>query len=120
MIQGLPTVKPSLNQRTKQLFLLLMCLPTLLSSQGLTKGPAWPDGTTMDKWFQDTARVDMDQLGKQYVVTDLGVMEDSTLVQTKALQSVIDRAAKEGGGVVVIPRGTFLCGSLFFRQGTHL
>ena len=45
---------------------------------------------------------------------------DSTKLQTEALQRVIDMAAESGGGVVVIPRGTFLSGSLFFRQGTHL
>jgi polygalacturonase len=42
------------------------------------------------------------------------------VVQTKAIQAVIDRAAQEGGGVVVIPEGTFLTGALFFKQGTHL
>ncbi len=41
-------------------------------------------------------------------------------VQTKELQAVIDRCASEGGGVIVIPRGTFLSGSLFFKPGTHL
>ena len=35
------------------------------------------------------------------------------------MQAVIDIAAKEGG-VVVIPKGTFLSGSLFFTQNTHL
>ena len=45
---------------------------------------------------------------------------DSTLIQTKAIQAVIDKAAAEGGGVVVVPQGTFLSGAVFFRQGTHL
>ena len=54
------------------------------------------------------------------MVTDYGVKKDSTLVQTLAIQYVIDRAAKQGGGVIVIPQGTFLSGGLFFRQGTHL
>ncbi len=84
------------------------------------KTALFPDGTPIPAWFSDTSRVDVTQLGKQYVVTDYGVSTDSTIVQTEALQAVIDRAAQEGGGVVVIPRGTFLSGSLFFRQGTHL
>ena len=84
------------------------------------KTALFPDGTPIPAWFSDTTRVDVTQLGKQYVVTDYGVSTDSTIVQTEALQAVIDRAAQEGGGVVVIPRGTFLSGSLFFRQGTHL
>ena len=80
----------------------------------------WPDGTPMDKWFSDTSKVDASTLGQQYVVTDYGVSNDSTIVQTQQLQAVIDKAASEGGGVVVIPRGTFLSGSLFFKPGTHL
>ncbi len=80
----------------------------------------WPDGTTMDAFFSDTSKVDVRTLGKQYVITDYGVRNDSSLVQTKEIQAVIDRCASEGGGVVVIPEGTFLSGSLFFKQGTHL
>ena len=80
----------------------------------------WPDGTVMDAWFKDTTKVDVKTLGRQYVITDFGVKQDSTLVQTKAIQAVIDRAAQEGGGVVVIPEGTYLTGALFFKQGTHL
>ena len=80
----------------------------------------WPDGTVMDAWFKDTTKVDMNALGRQYVITDYGVKNDSTLVQTTAIQAIIDRAAQEGGGVVVVPQGTFLTGALFFKQGTHL
>lgn len=46
--------------------------------------------------------------------------QDSTILQTKQIQAVIDRCATEGGGVVVVPQGTFLTGALFFRPGTHL
>lgn len=80
----------------------------------------WPDGTPMDAWFANHQKVNPDALGKQYVVTDYGVSSDSTIVQTQALQKVIDRCAGEGGGVVVIPEGTFLSGALFFRPRTHL
>ncbi len=80
----------------------------------------WPDGTKMDKWFSDTTKVSVASLGKQYVITDYGVKNDPNLLQTEAIQQVIDRCAKEGGGVVVIPSGTFLTGSLFFKPGTHL
>lgn len=80
----------------------------------------WPDGTVMDAWFSNTQKVDVSTLGKQYIVTDYGVKNDSTIVQTEALQAVIDKAAKEQGGVIVIPQGTFLSGALFFKQGTHL
>ena len=80
----------------------------------------WPDGTPMDKWFKDTTKVDIATLGRQYVITDYGVVAGSSEVQTRQIQAVIDRCAQEGGGVVVVPAGTFVTGALFFRQGTHL
>ena len=80
----------------------------------------WPDGSQMDKWFDDTTHVDVAKLGKQYVITDYGVANDSNVVQTEAIQKVIDLAASNGGGVIVIPQGTFLSGSLFFKPNTHL
>ena len=42
------------------------------------------------------------------------------LLQTEQIQAVIDKAAQEGGGVICIPQGTFLSGSLFFKPHTHL
>lgn len=80
----------------------------------------FPNGEAVPEWFCDTSRVNIDTLGTKYVLTDYGVEADSTLLQTEAIQRVIDLVASRGGGVVVVPRGTFLSGSLFFRQGTHL
>ena len=57
---------------------------------------------------------------KNYVITDHGVIADSNIVNTKSIQQVIDKAAKKGGGTIVIPKGTFLTGALFFKQGTNL
>src|SRR5690606_30691519 len=80
----------------------------------------FPDGTPIPDWFRETTQTPLSELGKAYTITDYGVERDSSLVQTKALQSVIDLAAEKGGGVVVIPEGVFLTGSLFFKQNTHL
>ena len=80
----------------------------------------WPDGTPIDKWFADTRKVDEASLGKRYIITDYGVKTDSTLVQTAAIQEIIDHVAFAGGGAIVVPKGTFLSGALFFRQGTNL
>ena len=104
----------------RRLLTLCLALIATLSLSAAKKKALWPDGTPMDPWFADTTQVDLNQLGRRYVVTDYGVSTDSTQVQTQALQRVIDRCASEGGGVVVVPRGTFLSGSLYFRQGTHL
>ena len=103
--------------------MLMMVLAVCAGARSKKKAapqPTWPDGTVMASFFSDTARVSTDTLGRRYVVTDYGVSRDSNIVQTQQLQAVIDRAAGEGGGVVVIPQGTFLSGALFFRPGTHL
>ena len=104
---------------------LIVCLVLLLTStmtmgkKKVAKQDLWPDGTPVSEWFRDTTRVNLTAL-KHYVVTDYGVDGYSTEVQTGKLQAVIDRAAQEGGGVIVIPRGTFVSGALFFKPGTHL
>ncbi len=102
----------------KKTILSIICL---LAAAGATAGEKWPDGTPVSKWFSDTIPVNPDTLGKRYVVTDYGVVKgDSTLIQTEAIQKVIDLAAANGGGVVTIPEGVYLSGSLFFKPGTHL
>lgn len=80
----------------------------------------FPDGTPVPAWFSDTAKLKPEASGKLFVVTDFGVLADSTIVQTSALQNVIDKAAAQGGGVIVIPKGTFLSGALFFKPKTKL
>ena len=106
----------------KQTFLaaLAILLATAPCLGRTTKPLQWPDGTVVDRWFADTTTVKLQDLGRQYVITDYGVARDSSIVQTAAIQAVIDRCAQEGGGVVVVPQGTFCSGSLFFKEGTHL
>ena len=107
--------KTNLNDMKRTLLLIGL----LLAAWGVAAHEQFPDGTPIDKWFYEVDGVDVEALGERFVVTDYGVKQDSTLIQTEALQAVIDRAA-EKGGVVVIPKGVFLSGSLFFKQGTHL
>jgi polygalacturonase len=57
---------------------------------------------------------------KLYKITDYGALSDSSVVNTRAIQKVIDQCALEGGGTVVIPSGHFLTGALFFKQGVRL
>lgn len=102
------------------LMLLMTCTVALGQKKKVNRQELWPDGTPISEWFSDTSRVDVSQLGKRYVVTDFGVKNYSEQVQTEKIQAVIDRCAQEGGGVVVIPRGFVVSGSLFFKQGTHL
>ncbi|UOQ97269.1 glycosyl hydrolase family 28 protein [Hymenobacter sp. 5317J-9] len=57
---------------------------------------------------------------KDYVITQYGASTDSTKLNTQAIQQVIDKASAAGGGTVVIPKGVFLSGALFFKPNTHL
>lgn len=104
----------------KRILILFFSLFTLHFSLQAAKHETWPDGSAMDAWFQDTTKVSLSSLGPQYRVTDYGIKADSTLLQTAQIQSLIDRAASEGGGVIVFPRGTYLSAALFFKPGTHL
>lgn len=97
----------------------LLCLLMLLPLVGFASTEKFPDGSKIPAWFGDARPIEQAALGERFVVTDYGVQQDSTLLQTEQLQAVIDRAAAKGG-VVVIPKGVFLSGSLFFKQGTHL
>jgi hypothetical protein len=99
---------------------LLVACTAVMGAKKKKQVELFPDGTPIPAWFSDTTKVDVDKLGKKYVITDYGVRYDPTLVQTEKIQAVIDRAAAEGGGVIVIPEGVFQSGSLFFKQGTHL
>ncbi|MCS3531650.1 glycoside hydrolase family 28 protein [Chryseobacterium sp. JUb7] len=90
------------------------------SSAEVKSQDKFPDGTAISKWFKENKPTDINKLGKKYILTDNGVKNDSTILQTKQLQAVIDQAAKNGGGVIVVPKGTFLISSVFFKQGTHL
>ncbi len=99
---------------------MLILLMAATADAKRNREQVWPDGTPMQEWFTDTVKVDVEQLGKKYVITDYGVKRDSTVLQTEAIQAVIDRAKADGGGVVVVPEGTYFTGSLFFPQGTHL
>ncbi|WP_300725284.1 glycosyl hydrolase family 28 protein [uncultured Bacteroides sp.] len=102
---------------------IFLCLFTLVfglyAVPGLGKD-LFPDGTPIPDWFYRTEIIPVDRLGKIYNIADWGVLADSTLVQTEKIQAVIDKAAEDGGGVIYIPEGTFLSGSLFFKPRTHL
>lgn len=58
-------------------------------------------------------------MGRPYSLTEYNIKDDGT-VQTKEIQQVIDMIYKQGGGVLVIPKGTYRTGSLYFKQGVHL
>ena len=79
----------------------------------------FPDGTPIEEWFYDIEVPALESLGKQYDITEYGVFDDGK-IHTQELQNLIDRIHAEGGGVMVVPKGTYRTGALFFKQGVNL
>lgn len=110
----------------KKRLIAILALATALSFVASAKKPLklqpllWPDGTEVSDWFKDASVPALETLGKIYKISDFGAISDPNIVQTELIQSVIDKAAADGGGVVVIPEGIYKSGALFFKQGTHL
>ena len=55
----------------------------------------------------------------RYVITDYGVLESCSELQTEKIQSVLD-LCKNGGGTVVIPKGRFYTAALYMHSDTTL
>ncbi|NDW17813.1 exopolygalacturonase [Dysgonomonas sp. 216] len=97
--------------------LLLVAIILGFNAQGQD---LFPDGTKIPDWYNQYKETDIKTLGKTFYITDYNVINDSCIIQTEKIQAVIDKAQNEGGGVIIIPKGTFLSGSLFFKPKTHL
>jgi len=53
-------------------------------------------------------------------ITAYGAVADDKTVNTVAIQRAIDALAAKGGATVLVPRGVFVSGALFFKPGVHL
>jgi polygalacturonase len=79
----------------------------------------FPDGTEIGEWFYETEIPKLSELGRPYSLKDFGIPADGT-VQTERIQNVIDQAAENGGGVIVVSGGTWTSGALYFPQSVNL
>lgn len=103
----------------------LVCLNFLLFFSSCSENKAvssnnFPDGTPIPEWFSDTTKIDPASLGQWYSIADNGAVADDSTMNTEAIQNLIDSVSANGGGVIVIPEGTFKSGAIFFKPGTHL
>lgn len=57
---------------------------------------------------------------RELLITKSGAVADDSTVNTKAIQAAIDQLAAQGGGTVVVPKGVFVSGALFFKPKVHL
>ena len=53
-------------------------------------------------------------------VKDCGAVGDGVTLDTKAIQATIDSVAALGGGVVEVPSGVYLTGSIWLRDNIDL
>ncbi|HEX7366786.1 MAG TPA: glycosyl hydrolase family 28 protein [Pelobium sp.] len=59
-------------------------------------------------------------VAKTYNITNFGAKGDSLTLNTQAIQKAIDFAYNAGGGKVLIPKGTFLSGTIFLKSNVEL
>lgn len=79
----------------------------------------FPDGTPINHWFYETQMPKLTDFKRPYSLSDYGIAADDQL-HTAEIQGLIDHIHAEGGGVLVVPQGTYRTGALFFRPGVHL
>ncbi|MDO4961210.1 MAG: glycosyl hydrolase family 28 protein [Eubacteriales bacterium] len=88
----------------------------------------FPDGTGIGDFFYDESVPDIGAFRKQYTLEPSTADRDMRTakiqagrdMRTSEIQALIDRAHSDGGGVLVIPAGTYHTGALFLRPGVHL
>jgi hypothetical protein len=54
------------------------------------------------------------------VISKHGAVGDGQTLNTPAIQAAIDRCATNGGGDIIVPKGTFVTGAIFLKQGVNL
>lgn len=52
-------------------------------------------------------------------VRDFGATGNGATLDTKAVQEAIEHVAAKGGGLVTVPKGTYLCGSIWLRSNVE-
>lgn len=57
---------------------------------------------------------------KIYNVVDFGAKGDGETLNTKAIQKAIEKVARNGGGTIFFPAGTYISGTLFMKNNITL
>ncbi len=57
---------------------------------------------------------------KKYLVTEFGIKNDGKTLNTKAIQSLIDKVNLKGGGTIIFPKGQYLSGSILMKSKVNL
>ena len=57
---------------------------------------------------------------RELMVTSAGAVGNASTVNTRAIQAAIDQLAAKGGGTVIVPKGIFISGAIFFKPNVNL
>jgi polygalacturonase len=57
---------------------------------------------------------------REYNITGYGSISDTTVLSTKAIQAAIDDCSRNNGGKVIIPAGSYLTGTLYFKSNVTI
>ncbi|MCK0188950.1 glycosyl hydrolase family 28 protein [Arenibacter sp. F20364] len=58
--------------------------------------------------------------GQTYYILDYGAKDSHADLSTKAIQAAIDACSKNGKGTVIIPKGTYVTGTLFLKSNATI
>lgn len=56
----------------------------------------------------------------EYNIVDYGAVADGKSINTQSIQKAIDECHQKGGGKVVIPKGTFVSGTVYMKDNVNL
>ncbi|MDE6693187.1 MAG: glycoside hydrolase [Muribaculaceae bacterium] len=59
-------------------------------------------------------------MGRTFDITEFGAVSDTTRLSTAAIQNAIDACSADGGGMVLVPAGSYKTGSLMLRSNVDL
>ena len=57
---------------------------------------------------------------RAFNIMDYGAVADGITLNTQSIQKTIDACTEQGGGRVIVPKGTFLTGSIYLKTGVEL
>jgi alpha-L-rhamnosidase len=86
----------------------------------LAAGLLWCGGPARAPAAEPAANASGAKTPQRFVISDFGAVADGKTVNTKSIQSAIDKCAASGGGTLVVPPGRFLSGAIFLKPGVNL
>ena len=72
------------------------------------------------RWTSKVGAAAPRSTGKIFNTANYGAVNDTTVVNTVAIQKTIDACAAKGGGIVVFKPGNYVSGSLFIKSNVQL